>query len=341
MPVPCNLIKPYTLILSVDKHDAILVGALPPIPSPVPALFSNVKWVSLNTVYWPSCDDHSPDVNADAHPIYKRDHAVKNYRVHVMLPPVPEGPPVPPVLPPWAPPAVTDLGLIVKHIYNGNSKCRFGPFSVKGNITAPGDPVGVINIPWSPIGLLNSESCGALALGMAIIDVPSPNSVVAGMSLGDYLGCIALIAIDRFTDWLKGKFDGLPDWAKDYVVNPLIDGLNAALGEAVSQFLVPAVDIAVARYTDGPLGDLLGPAVAPAPIAVSDASAAVTQAFADAVVDAETKAVKKAMDKALPGPTPKGLDKAVDDQGKALKDRAQRRINEHFGVPDGATRTGT
>jgi hypothetical protein len=56
---------------------------------------------------------------------------------------------------------------------------------VKGNITAPGDPVGVINIPWSPIGLLNSESCGALALGMAAGKIGGHQPVAEGGGGGE------------------------------------------------------------------------------------------------------------------------------------------------------------
>lgn len=357
MTVPCNLIKPYTLIVSLDEHDAILLGALPPAPSPVPALFEGVYWASVNAVYWPSANDASPNVNGDAHAIFKRDHEVEHWRVHVLLPVSPAAKRVPPVLPPFVPPAVTDLGLIALHIYQGNSKCRFGPFSVKANITAPGDPVGVINIPWSPVGLFNSESCDSVTLGMAPLDAASPNSVVAGMSLGDYLGCIALIAIDRLTDWLKEHFDGLPDWAKDFLVDPLIDALGEALGEAVSSFLVPAIDIGIGRYADGPIGDALGPAVARTSIDVDAGLAAVTSAFVTGLIKAETEAVLNAPSKALadgvkdalgvdadfvhdavdvvtPDPVPDAVRRDVETASESLQDATRQRIHDYFGVED-------
>jgi hypothetical protein len=148
------------------------------------------------------------------------------------------------------------------------------------------------------------------------------------MSLGDYLGCIALIAIDRLTDWLKEQFDGLPPWAKDFVVDPLIDALGDALGEAVSQFMVPAINIAVGRYTSGPLGDILGTAVPQGPIAVSEGLAAVTNAFVDGLIDAETDAIKDT----IPVPLPDAVERAIEAPGRALKARTQQRINDFFGV---------
>src|SRR5882762_2325507 len=110
MPIPTQLVKPYCLVIGMERHTGL--GLTPPSPVPVPN--NNTFWVSASTaVLTPAGDWSSRTVKGHGSGIVKKGSDVKFLRPHVCL-----GSPMPPPIVPM----VTDLGLIAVIIAFGSTK---------------------------------------------------------------------------------------------------------------------------------------------------------------------------------------------------------------------------
>ena len=224
MPIACQIVKPLCIVTGLEQHTG--VGLTPiGVPAPNPA----TMWASLGpTCITPAGDWYSSDVSGDDCGFVKRGSESAHLRPHVCL----SGPPLPSVVPP-----VTDLGLIALHIAFGSSKTTFGPFSVKAHITAKDEaPAVMMLVPTLFAGPANHMVC------CSPLDVPSPmavqvpNSVFAGMSMGDVLGCVVLVGVDLAIGWVKGK-----------VAEHALGGLQKAITRRLAPVIARTRPMAVRR----------------------------------------------------------------------------------------------
>jgi hypothetical protein len=87
----------------------------------------------------------------------------------------------------------------------------------------------------SCVAVINQADCGDLWFNPTILSVQRPTNVFAGMSLGDFLGCLFLIIVDailsklleKLFDKVLGKLKGkLSKWLKSTRLGKYLDDLG-------------------------------------------------------------------------------------------------------------------
>lgn len=228
MPVPCQLVKPLCMVIGLEFHDGL--GIIPSVP-PVPGITKTTPWISIGwTVGVFLGDTPSPDVFGHTFGLIKRGSDTKYIRPHICL----GSPPLPAAVTP-----IADLGLVFIHIALGATKEIWGCFSVKANITAKGEPVGVIWIPYSPVAPYNQLVCNDIPCDWpCVIVLQMPNTVFAGMTLGDYVGSLVTMLLEMALSFAKNAFFG---WNP---VSKLIEGLA---GKILGKFATTVSEKALSK----------------------------------------------------------------------------------------------
>jgi hypothetical protein len=238
MPVPCQLVKPLCVVVGFERHTGLGVMEAPPFIGPN----ENCFWASLATTEWLLGDSSSDMVFHDGCGLIKRGSDVQFLRPHVAI-----GSLTPPMVT-----APTDLGLIILWNALGNSKTVFGPFSVEARMDAgeaDQNPAVIALPPWLPAGLANHTVCSE-PISFPAACGQNPNSVYAGMTLLDYVGCLLLWAFEEAVSYALGEALGpmldkagkrvgneaadlVHPWVAD-LVRPLVEEVVKQLGELLA-----------------------------------------------------------------------------------------------------------
>lgn len=195
MPLDCQLIRPSCFVVGVETHPSI--GIVPPgIPTPCEICF----WLSQGDVVMAMIGDQESDnVIACSEGVVKRGSDTTWMRKHYSIFSIP------PITPP-----VSDLGLIILHTALGSTKTIWGPFSVKAQVEGAEESVAVIMlVPGFPFGPMNDLQCGDPTSSPMAMAMQRPSTVLAGMTLGDIVGCMLMAWLDELLSLITGGATGL------------------------------------------------------------------------------------------------------------------------------------
>ncbi|HWL85822.1 MAG TPA: hypothetical protein VNO21_08475 [Polyangiaceae bacterium] len=235
MPILTQLIKPYCLVIGTEFHDGL--GIVPP-PIPTPNKFT--MWVSISTTVWLLGDKSSPTVKGHGPGIVKKGSDTKYLRPHICV----GAPPPPSTVPP-----ISDLGLIALHIAFGSAKTIWGPFSVKSKWEPPGPgvedftPAVIMIFPSLFLGQANELVCSSPCKWPSSFSIQPPNTVYAGMSLADIIGCLVLMAVDMLLDVILTLIFKIPFLDKFF--KHLGEKLSEVVSEKVGRILMNRLGVRI------------------------------------------------------------------------------------------------
>ncbi|WP_437742459.1 hypothetical protein WMF39_44140 [Sorangium sp. So ce1504] len=249
MGVPCMPVRPSCFVQSIDLHGALGTLIAPPAP-PVPFTPSDITmWFAFSNTHYGTGDRPVASVLICGEPAINKGADTKENRPHlVIIGAVPPNVVVGPIV---------DLGFFVLVIMVGATKPVWGPTTVK----AGGKSVAVIAVPYSPFCPFNQLVCTDpfdMPLG---ISMQAPTSVFAGMSLADYLLCMASIAVDMLLSFLLNLlFGGLKGTGKFFgkrVFKAIMRRIAPKLRGLLGKGLAPVFDWIVEKVSEK-VGKVLG-----------------------------------------------------------------------------------
>lgn len=225
MAMKCQLVRPGCWNFAIDMHAAAIQWPFIPLPKGWYFNAASTEWVVG--------DKQAATVRESGDGLIKLGHDCQFLRPHFPFPV-----PFPEVIF-WA--VFTGLG---------SSKTVWASFRTKheGNATA------VMFLGFgSCVAVINQADCGDLWWNPTILSVQRPTNVFAGMSLGDFLGCLFLIVVEavltklleKLFDKALGKLKGkLSKWFKSTKLGKYLDDLGkkaAKLSEKVNNKLASLV----------------------------------------------------------------------------------------------------
>ncbi len=173
----CQVVRPLCLNIAIDMHAAAIQAPFIPLPK---------GWYfNIATTEWAVGDKQHGTVKEKGDGLIKLGHDCMLLRPHLPFPV-----PCPEVIF-WA--VFTALG---------SSKTAWASFKTRHG----GNPTAVMFLGFgSCVAVINQMDCGDLPVNPTILSVQAPTNVFAGMSLGDILGCLALILVDALLSKLLDK----------------------------------------------------------------------------------------------------------------------------------------
>lgn len=207
MAMKCQLVRPGCWNFAVDMHCAAIQWPFIPLPK---------GWYfNAASTEWAVGDKQHAKIRESGDGLIKLGHDCQFLRPHFPFPV-----PFPEVIF-WA--VFTALG---------SSKTVWASFRTKHG----GEPTAVMFLGFgSCVAVINQADCGDLWFNPTILSVQRPTNVFAGMSLGDFLGCLFLIIVDailsklleKLFDKVLGKLKGkLSKWLKSTKLGKYFDDLG-------------------------------------------------------------------------------------------------------------------